>query len=409
MNRRLLLLLLLVIAVFTAIIFTGFQCSSSDVTSAKLYLKNENYEKADSSLRKELDKNPANTEAWYLLGYTNLKRGELQKALEAYNRGLATPNVEEFRSNIVHDKMYIWQTAVKTGASSFNRISDLQHEGGGKKDSIAYYRKTATEAFKTAITAMPESSVSYKNLAIAQYSAGDYDGEIATLKEGAGKTKDQSFDTLLVDAYSAKYSDLYQQIQKAEAAGNKTEASSLYTQAFGVISDARKSYPDNPDLRSLEIELYVRSGRANEAKPSILEALQKDPGNKVFNYNFGVLLLQTDSVKESIPYFERAIQTDPSYEPALQNAAIAHMRYGDQMKKAASDDMGKKGSKAPDNKAYVEQFKIAVKEIQQLINLNEKTQNNADFWELLASAYANANMTKDAEKAIKKADELRKK
>ena len=53
-----------IVAVFVLLIsvisFTGFQCSSAELTSAKLYMQRSDWESAERSLAKETEKNPNN-------------------------------------------------------------------------------------------------------------------------------------------------------------------------------------------------------------------------------------------------------------------------------------------------------------------------------------------------------------
>lgn len=55
---------------------SGFQCASTEMTSAKIALQNKDFEKAESSLQQEVAARPANGEAWYLLSemYFNQER-----------------------------------------------------------------------------------------------------------------------------------------------------------------------------------------------------------------------------------------------------------------------------------------------------------------------------------------------
>jgi len=385
------------------LLLSGFQCGSSEMTSAKLYMSQKNYEKADTALRREIQKNPQNGEAWYLLGRLQLERGNIADAIDALDKASNTATGKDFAADIQTARTYAWQVSINKGASLYNRSVALEHDqADAKKDSIRIYREAAVSAYRDAITASPDSAMNYQNLAIDQFALGDYESEIATLKEGIKRTKSQSLEPLLIDAYSAKYNAVNQKILKAESAGNKQEAADLYKQALGTVDEARTLYPDNADLVALQIDLYVRSGKAEEAKPSIRTALQKDPNNKVFNYNLGVLLLQTDSLREATPYFEKSLEIDPNYEPALQNLAVTHMKLGDRMKKATQDA----GSKKEVNKAYVEHFKKAAGYFERLTTLKP---DDANYWDYLASAYANADMVKDAKKALEKSDEIRKK
>src|SRR5262249_1695285 len=152
---------------------------------------------------------------------------------------------------------------------------------------------------------------------------------------------------------------------------------------------ARKMDPTNDQMLNSMIDLYTRLGRANEAKPFIREGIAKDPSNKVYQYNLGVLLMQTDSLKESLPYFDAAIKPDSSFESALINAASVHMKLGDRMRKSTQGSDSKKG----DDKAYVEEFKAATAYYTRLTAMKPE---EANYWEYLASAYANAGMVKQA-------------
>ena len=65
---KLLLQLGIVAVVLAAIVTTGFECASSEMTSAKLYIQRKEYDNAKTQLLKEVAKNPNNEEAYFLLG-----------------------------------------------------------------------------------------------------------------------------------------------------------------------------------------------------------------------------------------------------------------------------------------------------------------------------------------------------
>ena len=59
-----------------SMVFVGYQCGSTEITSAKLYIQQKNYDKAIEVLQKEITKNPKSDEGYYLLGYV---QGEQEK------------------------------------------------------------------------------------------------------------------------------------------------------------------------------------------------------------------------------------------------------------------------------------------------------------------------------------------
>ena len=49
--------LFMVLILLAGLAITGFECSSTELTSAKLYIQQKNYNKALESLNKEVEKN----------------------------------------------------------------------------------------------------------------------------------------------------------------------------------------------------------------------------------------------------------------------------------------------------------------------------------------------------------------
>jgi len=368
-----------------ACLLCGFQCGSSDMTSAKLYIQHTDWDKAEAALQREVTKNPANSEAWYLLGQARMQRENYQGMMEAFDNSLKAG--KEFEKNIGDSKKYVWGKSLNDGVTLYNKSV------GASKDSAAMLRDRAVEKYKIALMINPDSAMTYQNLAFAYHANGKYEEEIATIKQGLAKKSTPEMRSALINAY-------LQRGQTAEEKGSKEAAAADYNNAIAEIVEARKSDPGNDELLRTMIDLYVRLNRSSEAKPYIYEAIARDPNNKVYQYNLGVLLMQTDSLKEAIGHFEKALDADPKYDVALQNIAVAHMELADSMKKQSSDP-----KKKPD-KSYMEHFKKAAGYFERLSQLKP---NDAAIWDFLGSAYANANMLKEAKEALKRADELRKK
>lgn len=369
------------------LIFTGFQCASQEMTSAKLYYQRSDWENAEKWLAQETEKNPANAEAWWLLGNVRMQRGDYKKSVDAYDACSKLSN--EYAEKITQSRRYIWGQSLNAGVSWYNKSLTVS------EDSSALCRKKAIENYQTALLVNPDSVITYQNLAVAQHGETLYDEEITTLKEGLKRKPTTGLYISLINAYLTK-------AQIAETKGDKEQMTSEYNNAISAIHEARKFDPDNTDLLSTMIDLHVRIGRANDAKPYIREAISKDPANKVYQYNLGVLLLQTDSLEEAVTHFEAALSADPNYDVALQNIGVAYLRLGEKHKLATQgQDVKKK-----DDKTYLEKFKKAVSYFEKLTEIKK---DDAGVMDLLASAYANANMLKEAKDALEKADALRKK
>ena len=380
-------ILSILIAVFLFIVLQGFQCGSTEMTSAKLYIQRNDWRGAEVALAREAAKNPKNAEAQYFLGFARLQLAKFPDALIALNQSLEASN--EFASKIKDAKHFGWAQTLNLGVTQYNASISAS------KDSAPMLRAKAIESYKTSIAFEPDSLVSYNRLAIAQSANSDYDGEISTIKEALKKKKDPELYRMLINTYSLM-------AEEAEGKGNKKVADENYNNALMQLTDARKVDPENEDLLRIMIDLYIRVGKANDAKPAMREALQKDPKNKLYNYNLGALLMQGDSLEQAVKHFEAAIAVDSVYEVALRNCSLAYMKIGEKIKQSTADS--KKDSK--DNKTYVAKFKQAVVLLERLTAMKNDDPN---LWDALATAYGNAGMFKEATKAINKADSLRKK
>ncbi len=384
--------ILVLLALFAAMVFTGFQCGSANVTSAKLYEQRQDWVDAEKAYEKEVATNPTNAEAWYLLGHVRYFIPKYKEMMQAFDTALSLPDGNKFAADIAKTKLSAWGQSLNQAVGYFNKSISAT------PDSATLLRQKAVDAYKAALMINPDSAITYQNLAVAYHALKEYDNEIATLKEGLKHTANPDMQTSLVNAYIMK-------AQEADAKNDTTAAKQDYNDAITAMNDAIKAKPNDPDLLRTMIDLYVRTGRAKEAMPYMEAAIKNAPAGdttaKVYQYNMGVLLLQTDEIEPAIQHFDAALKLDPSYEPALQNMAVAQMKLGDKMKKEAQ-------AKESKDKSYIQHFKDAAGYFEKLINLNDQTKNNPDYWDYLGSAYANANMIKEANAAIKKADELKK-
>ena len=62
--------------------------ASDSMKTAKQAIDNQNYQRAISALRAELQTNPGNADAWNLLGFSSRKSGDFSTAESAYTRAL---------------------------------------------------------------------------------------------------------------------------------------------------------------------------------------------------------------------------------------------------------------------------------------------------------------------------------
>ncbi len=388
--------------VCTSLMVTGFQCGSAESTSAKLYMQREEWDAAETALLKEVENNPSNGEAWHDLAEVRLRKGV--KSLELKNYAQVTTDFEnmvyacdkataatpDFAEQIRNKKTYAWQTSLNAGVELFNRSINAPDD---QKSSL---RTQAVQMYDLAIKILPDSLLPYKNASIALQADGRTDAALPYLRKAHEISADPDVLNSLISIYMEVGDDLKARSDEAGAMQN-------YNNALEYLGRARESSPDDPDIMNAMIDIYIKLGRATEAIPLMEEGLKKDPKNRDYQYNLGVLLMQSGKLEEALPHFDAALEVDPTYEFALQNAGTANLQIADRMKRAAQSDDARASS---DDKRYVEYFKKAVGYFKKLTELKPMDPN---VWDALGSAYANAGMVKEAQAAITKSDELRKK
>nr|HRI46557.1 hypothetical protein [Ignavibacteriaceae bacterium] len=79
-----------IIVVFSVMmVFTGFQCASTEITSAKLYINQKNWDKAINVLNKEIEKNPKSDEGYYLMGLVYSEKEDVDNTIKAFDNSLS--------------------------------------------------------------------------------------------------------------------------------------------------------------------------------------------------------------------------------------------------------------------------------------------------------------------------------
>jgi tetratricopeptide (TPR) repeat protein len=374
--------------ILTSFMITGFQCGSAEVTSAKLYEQRQDWANMEKALLKEVDKNPNNAEAWFLLGRARLMQGNYKDMLPAFDQSLKVSN--EFEKNIVDFKKFAWGASLNQGVNFYNKSVTAS------PDSATMLLSKAIEAYTVAIMISPDSAINYQNMAVAQRAQGNHDEEIKYLKLALDRKKDPQTSTFLINAYLQKAGELKK---------SGKDATEYYNAAIDELTKARVADPENQELLGTLINVYIDASRPKEAVPFIREAVARDPKNKIFQNDLGLLLMEADSLEQAIEHFEASLTVDNMFEDALRNGAVAYLKLGDRMKDAARAKVDSKDSKEVD-RSYIEKFKQAINLLERL---KEKKSNDPNVWDALATAYGNAGMIEKAKEAIKESDKLRNK
>jgi len=364
----------------------AFQCSSTEITSAKLYIQQKNLPKAKDALLKEVQKNPKSDEGNYLLGYIYGEEGDIDKMLESFNASLAIS--KKFEQNISDSKKYHWSNNFNKGVGLFNRATKATAE-----DTSAMFFDKSIEAFENAIKCEPDSISTYQNLVFSYFNAGRQLDAVEPLKKIISMDKNADSYTMLGEIYYNKGIEFINKYAESKEIADSTTGMGYFQQAIEVLEKGKKDHPDNPDILMILSNAYINSNQLTTAMETFKTGVEKDPKNKVYRYNYGVLLLGANNFSEAAGQFEKAIEIDPTYENAYYNLGVTYVKWGTKLREANIED--------ETNKEYLEKFKMSLTPLNKFLEIKPE---EAKVWELLGKVYANLAMTAESQAAFEKAD-----
>jgi tetratricopeptide (TPR) repeat protein len=378
---------LLIAAVYLS--STGFQCGSAETTSAKLYMQQKQWQKAEESLLKQISKNDKDEDAWFLLGGVRLETRNYTGMNEAYTRALAISDAH--KNEITRNRLALWGSQYNEGVNYYNR----------GRDTAAYFDSSLVR-FNMAIALEPDSSTTYYVTALANYAKQDYEGSRRNLQTAIRKNPD-SFDASRFLG-QLQYTFAQNRLDAKDTAGAIAE----YAKAAEAFKKSFDLQPNNADNIASLIDAYERSHQSEKAEALTRDAVQRDPKNKMFRYAFGVFLLKKEDYPGAVDQFTKSLEIDPNYSDASYNLGVAYLNWGVSIKAAGDKaaESQKKGSKPlKEDTSYKEKFKQALPYLEQGVQIRP---DDAALLTQLARLYAILNMPDKSRAAFEKADKLMK-
>ena len=375
--------IIIVFMVFLGFTFMGYQCGSTELTSAKLYITQKNYDKALELLQKEVQKNPKSDEGFYLLGVIYGEKEQYENMTDAFNKSLAISST--YKENITQLIQSHWIKEFNQAVKSFNAAQNTASE-----DSMKIHFDRAANDFQNAIAIAPDSTDAYLNLAFVHIQTGDYVKAEQTLQIFLERGKSP-------EAYIYLGRILY------DRGVNQKEIDSLaskenFNRAIQILEEVRNLYPNNFDMLGALQNSYIGAGRVNEGMDVFKQAAETNPNSPQHQYNYGVILLGADQFEEAEMRFKKAIELKPDYADALYNLGVTYVEWGNYLNKQAEESGQMEGS------IYKEKYTQALPNLEKVVELQP---DNISGWDALYKVYARLNMMKEAEDAYEKLNKLR--
>lgn len=385
--------ILTTIILLAGLAVTGFQCASTELTSAKLYIQQKNYPKALDVLKKEVAKNPQSDEGYYLLGYVDGELGNFDSLVFAFDKSLAIS--QQFKKDITDSKRYYWAQLFNQGVGTFQKGSNAKD-----KDSAQVYFDKSIKSFKDAVALEPDSADTYKNLAFVYMTETKYDDAVEPLQTLIQKDKSLDGYKYLGEIYYNKAVKARDEYTRSHDAKDSVTAGEYYEKTISLMQDARKIFPNDSELLVLLSNSYIGAQKVDVAIGAFKIGVEQEPNNKYYRYNYGVLLLGNKDYQSAEEQFRKAVEIDTAYQNAIYNLGVTFVKWGADLAKANED------KKDNTNTEFMDKYKAGLPWLEKSLTLSP---NDASLWELVGRVYTVLGQQDKAKQAFDKADELRKK
>lgn len=456
MKSKTILLSLVVLAALIS--FQGFQCASSEFTGAKLAISQKNLPEAKRLLELEVKKNPANDEAWYLLGGIRSEEADYLGMNQAFDEALKLS--QKHATEIKGTRYNRWAFHLNRGAMALERATP---------ESSMFFDESLIE-FNKARDAWPDTSLTYRYIGYAYNNNSQYpkaieafrmawdkgkdvealkraarlyiyegdqhkkvfesdnDDKLKNLKNIQGVRRNQrksdviaalgAPDRIIRGPRGSKKEDMvYNRFNLTVNVDNdKVTAKNFskpyspsidssgyksalveYEKAIQLLLEAKAHISGDSETLNMLLSAYVQANRIQEAIVEYEAAVAIDPGNKQNQFVLGVLYRSAGNYEKAAARFEEAYNLDPEYTDALFDLGATYYNWGVDMMRVADE-------KGEPSTAHKEKFRLALPHIEKVAELKP---DDLQVWETLGTIYAQLGMQDKALAAFDRADKIR--
>ncbi len=183
----------------------------------------------------------------------------------------------------------------------YEHIQTLQDPEGQNNNNNRQNTNVQTTDEKSADTFSPFSPEALVEKADKAFEEEDYKKALALLTEANAKEPNNE-DILFKIAFI---------LQKS---GDNNEALKYYKEALELDKN-------NEFIHNSMASIYRKNGEFTSAKIHLKASLEIDANNPITYYNYGNLLVDTESYEEAINMYEKAIEIKPDFEEAKEELA----------------------------------------------------------------------------------------
>jgi len=301
--------------IFAALTLMLTSCQSPEVTSAKVYLQQENVEKAKEQLLIAKSKEPANPEIPYLLATEiYLPAGETQKALEELNTAVELDPVN-YKDKVETSKKRVWHSMHMEAVEYFN--DGIEAIFDEDRDSLL---TLAGKTFEKAIEVNPDEHT-YVGMVKCFYLLEDTAKVIQYAEEAIDQgifNKEVVYNYINVLWTPGKEEETLNKMEELlEEHPDFIELHSLYItrltevdrneDAIAACETLSERFPSNTDVKFILAQIYAKIGRHEEAINEYEKVLENNPDDPAVIVRIAEAFFRNKNYEKSEEYIKKYI------------------------------------------------------------------------------------------------------
>ncbi|RMF68466.1 MAG: tetratricopeptide repeat protein [Calditrichaeota bacterium] len=350
-----------------AFLFAG--CQPKELTSAKIYIQNRNWEKALEQLEQAVKLYPENAEAHFWLGGTYGIFGRYKEMNREFDLSLQFS--DKYREQINAEREKHWIRQYNSG------VTAMSHKR---------YRE-AERALKTAILIAPEKDDAYRRLAV-NYLRLDQPEQALML-----------YNKLL-----EKHPD---DLELLSSVANLYYSESRFQEAVDVLHHMLQLEPDHRDALANLALCYDSMGRVEDATQAYTRAIAANPLDKDLIFLFGVHNYKQKKYERAIELFQQVLDIDPDEFESTSNIGNTYLSIAERLKKSlksSNKELASQEKIMSLKQRAIQNYKNAISYLEKALQIQP---NHPELWRNLGVAYINVGEREKGHQAFLKSEELK--
>lgn len=343
-------------------------CQPKELTSAKIYIQSNDWDKALQHLENAVEVHPNNAEAHCLLGKAYGQHGRYKEMNREFEISLMV--TDKFEAEIRAEREQHWIDKYN------NAIAAMTQE--------EYAR--AEELLRKAITIEPSRYEAYKKLALTYLNVDKTDKALLLYSKLLEKKPDD------VDLLSSTGNLYYSQKQ--------------FDKVIPILKRILVLEPNHRDALANLALCYDSLGETEQAAHAYQKAIAVNPQDKDLVFLFGAHRYNRKQFPKAIQLFEQVLTMNPDDFESTSNIGNAYLSMAEELRLRLKES--RNGSTAAEvvirlkNEA-IRNYKNAIPYLEKSLEMRP---NHPTLWRNLGIAYINTGEKEKGEQAFLKAEEL---